>query len=986
MFLSLGLTVESQSSLAQLIPDKTLGNDNSIVTPNATVRDLPASLIEGGAERGANLFHSFREFNIGNLERVYFANPTGVERIFSRVTGNSVSNIDGVLGVLGNADLFFLNPNGIIFGQNASLDINSSFIGSTADSLVFGDEFTFSASNPTDVPALLTVNILPGLQYGNNPGTISNLSVANEVGLQVPTNETLGLVGGDIEVNGGFISAFGGRVELGSVGDNNLVTIEAVDNGYTFNYDGVEQFQDITLNSALVDVSGDGGGDLQLQAKEISLREFSQINSGTFGSESGGFALIKAAESIIVNDSLILAEVNPGASGNGSIVTIETEQLKVINGGLISVNTLGEGKGGELRIAVDDLEVIGSTPDGEFPSDVSAIVGFDATGNGGNLIIDSERVTIANGGRVSVGVFGQGNAGDLTITAREIEISGETSDGRFGSSLDAQVNSSGIGNGGNLVIETDTLKVDGGAQVSVSVFGQGNAGDLTITAREIEVLGTSPNGRFSSGLFADLARSAQGKAGSIAIETQDLTLANGGEISLSSFGNGDGGNLDITATKIEIIGTRPNGNFSSGLFAQVNPSAELGSEGSINIKTESLKVADGAQVSVGTDSMGNIGNAGNLVIQASTIEVIGESADGRIGSGIFSQISNPLATGNSGDLIIETETLKVDGGALISVSNFGEGKAGNLKVTAAEVKVLGTSADGIFSSNLSSVSNGTGDGGELTITTEKLSILDGGEISASSNNIGEAGNLEINTKSLNLDDGAITAETDAGDGGNITLQIKDLLLLRNKSNISTTAGRLEAGGDGGDITINSDLIVAFPQENSDITANAFNGKGGNVNITTQGIFGLEFRTEQTEKSDITASSEFGLDGDVTINTPDVNPAEGLVNLPQTFAIPPLDTSCQAQNSSNSSFVNLGRGGLPENSREVRSEQETWDDLRPPAVDKFSNTEAESTKYTPIIEAQSWIVGDNGNIFLVANVDSKNNSGNYKNPNLINSCD
>ncbi|MDJ0680361.1 MAG: filamentous hemagglutinin N-terminal domain-containing protein [Xenococcaceae cyanobacterium MO_167.B52] len=140
--MSLGFTVENQSSLAQLIPDKTLGNDNSIVTPNATIKDLPASLIEGGAERGTNLFHSFSEFNIGDLERVYFANPTGIERIFSRVTGNNLSNIDGVLGVLGNADLFFLNPNGIIFGQNASLDVNGSFMGSTADSLVFGDEFT----------------------------------------------------------------------------------------------------------------------------------------------------------------------------------------------------------------------------------------------------------------------------------------------------------------------------------------------------------------------------------------------------------------------------------------------------------------------------------------------------------------------------------------------------------------------------------------------------------------------------------------------------------------------------------------------------------------------------------------------------------------------------------------------------------------------------------------------------------------------------
>ena len=217
-----------------------------------------------------------------------------------------------------------------------------------------------------------------------------------------------------------------------------------------------------------------------------------------------------------------------------------------------------------------------------------------------------------------------------------------------------------------------------------------------------------------------------------------------------------------------------------------------------------------------------------------------------------------------------------------------------------------------------------------------------------------------------------------GDGGNITLQIDDLLFLRNNSRISTTAGTAEAGGDGGDITINSELIVAFPEENSDITANAFNGRGGNINITTQGLFGLELRPEQTELSDITASSKFGLAGNVVINTPDVKPGEGLLNLPETLATPPLDTSCQAQNSSASSFVNLGRGGLPKNPREVRSKQEIWEDLRFPVADNSSNrdVEIEANKYKPIVEAQNWVIGENGNVFLVANAERWNSMRNH----------
>ena len=124
-----------------------------------------------------------------------------------------------------------------------------------------------------------------------------------------------------------------------------------------------------------------------------------------------------------------------------------------------------------------------------------------------------------------------------------------------------------------------------------------------------------------------------------------------------------------------------------------------------------------------------------------------------------------------------------------------------------------------------------------------------------------------------------------------------------------------------------------------------------------------------------------MDGTVAINTPDVNPEQGLINLPTTFATPPLDSGCQATNSSNSSsFVNLGRGGLPKNPRGIRSEEEIWDDLRSPILDNSpnSNLQPKSTKYDPIIEAQSWIVGANGNIILVADTKLQNNPNNYTN--------
>ncbi|MCJ8280713.1 MAG: filamentous hemagglutinin N-terminal domain-containing protein, partial [Rivularia sp. ALOHA_DT_140] len=137
---------------AQLLPDKTLGNENSLVSPINSLEDR----INGGAIRGSNLFHSFKEFNIDSNQSVYFNNPTAIKNILTRVTGSNQSQILGKLGVLGNANLFFINPNGIIFGKEASLDINGSFVSSTASYINFLDGKQFSAVSPETKP-LLTI-------------------------------------------------------------------------------------------------------------------------------------------------------------------------------------------------------------------------------------------------------------------------------------------------------------------------------------------------------------------------------------------------------------------------------------------------------------------------------------------------------------------------------------------------------------------------------------------------------------------------------------------------------------------------------------------------------------------------------------------------------------------------------------------------------------------------------------------------------------
>lgn len=164
----IGLMAQVTQAQVKVVPDGTLG---SKIDADASKADR--YLINGGATKGSNLFHSFKEFSFGSNEQVYFASPNSISNIFSRVTGMDPSKIDGVLGVNGSANLFFLNPNGIMFGKNARLDMSGTFIGSTASGVRFEDSTLFdtaAAQSP-----MLTMSVPIGLQFG---------SVAKEIGLE----------------------------------------------------------------------------------------------------------------------------------------------------------------------------------------------------------------------------------------------------------------------------------------------------------------------------------------------------------------------------------------------------------------------------------------------------------------------------------------------------------------------------------------------------------------------------------------------------------------------------------------------------------------------------------------------------------------------------------------------------------------------------------------------------------------------------------
>ncbi len=722
---------------AQLIPDNTLGNEPSIVTPDIDINGLPSDQIDGGALREANLFHSFSEFNVGEGRGVYFSNPASVERILTRVTGSNVSQILGTLGVLGNADLFLINPNGITLGPDARLALNGSFIASTANSITFSNGWEFSATNP-EAPPLLTVSVPLGLQYITNSGSIVNQSQADDVGLQVQPGRTLALVGGDISLAGGYLTAPEGRIELGSVGNNALVTLNPTAVGWELGYEGVSDFRDISLSqAAFVDTSGEGGGDIQLQGRRVTLTEDAQISSITLGSQPGGTLSVTASESVELSGDLTSLSVATEGSGQGGDLIVVTGRLIARDGGFLLADTEGEGQGGDLTVkASESVELIGVTSDGQFSSGLFAQPFETATGNGGNLTVETGRLIIRDGALIAANTLGDGKAGNITVRASEsVELIGVGLNPDLASGIAAGADFGAAGDGGNLTIDTKRLVVQGGSQIQTSIDGAGNAGLLTINASEsVQLSGAAPNADLqfgSSGLFASAEEGATGNPGGLIINTGQLIVEDGARISADNFGSG-GSDMGENSTI-----------------------------GNLTINVGELTIRNGGTVRAG--SFGE-GPGGILVVNAvDTVEVTGTGTLGgeAIASSLFTQAQG---NGNAGDLTINTGQLRVT-------------NQGNITV--------GSTSD-------------EGDAGTLTINARSVYLDNQGRLSA--DNKAGLGNINLNIEnSLLLRHNSLISTNSQGNepGGNITINANNLVALEN-SDITANA----VNSEGGKVTVN----------------------------------------------------------------------------------------------------------------------------------------------------------------------------------------
>ena len=346
-----------------------------------------------------------------------------------------------------------------------------------------------------------------------------------------------------------------------------------------------------------------------------------------------------------------------------------------------------------------------------------------------------------------------------------------------------------------------------------------------------------------TGLSAAIPLVRVGEA-TLTLQLNQFCLHNGARVLTGTLSDGVGGNLNVTADVVELVGTSADSQVNS-LLSTANGGNQPA--GNLTIHSRRLILRDGAGIGVST---AGAGKGGDLIVNASeSVELIGTSAIG-FPSGLS---ADTTGEGNASNLTINTRRFVVQDGAAASVSTFGEGRGGNLTLNALEsVELSGTGSNG-FASGLYAQAFSDGDAGNLTINTQDLIVRDGAKVTVAADTAadsrvpnppsfdlgttilafdldatGTAGNIEVNASSILLDNqGKIIAQTDSTEGGNITLQVQELLLMRHNTQISATAGTEQAGGNGGNITINAPLIVTVPTENSDITANAFLGNGGN---------------------------------------------------------------------------------------------------------------------------------------------------------------
>lgn len=913
----------------EVIPDTTLPNNSKVESTGSV------TTISEGTQVGKNLFHSFSQFSVNNGITVNFNNFSDIQNIISRVTGSSISNIDGTINA-GGANLFLINPNGILFGPNASLNIGGSFIASTASSINFADGTSFSATSQTT--PLLSVSVPIGLQFGEKAGEIRNQSRARNssrrpVGLQVMPGKTLALIGGNVSLDSGRLTAPDGRVELGGLASSGTVGLNFEDDNLRLTYPAGVQRADVSIfNNAFVNVASRGEGSITINARNLDISG-STFNAGigtgleSINSRVGDITL-DATENITIAKSNILNQMNPEALGGKSGNILINSGALSLTESTVSTNTYNRG-GASGNVVINVRDQV------NFANQSKIFAQTNGLGNSGDISIKTGSLSLTGSSELNASTFGPGNAGKITVQA---DNSVDLDHSSISTVAEPTLTNPIVGNAGEINIRSESLTLKDGAALFTRTTGEGGrAGNVIIDTQDNINLA-------NSAIYSDT--SGKSNAGDTRINTRSLSLTDSGRISSSTTGEGNAGKIEINASDlVSISGVNPKGlssetgiiytgrlsTTSSGVFTTTRGTSTNSQSGNITVNTDALRVSDGGVLS-------------------------GETGSASPG----------------GNITVNVNTLDLTNGGQILTSAWSSGRAGNITVNASD-RVTISGSDRTYASRFA----------ESPETVDNDGAASGLLARVRGNEKTNAGEIKVTAPAIRLDNqGTITTETTLGEGGDINLKATGIL-LRHNSSVSATAGTANASGNGGNIIIDTDWLAAL--ENSDITAEAFNGNGGNIRILTQGLF-------LSPDSKISASSKKGIDGIVEINRPESEPRIGLVALPTDLVDVTglIAQGCGAGGGNvarSSKFIATGRGGLPPNPTEALRSGSALADLGTTIQDKgdrpTATTDPIHSESTPLVEAQGWVLGSDGKVILTAQVPAVTSRIPWLTPNTCN---
>lgn len=913
-----------QSVYSQTPPITSSGLNTQVSAPLAGPAGMTQFNITGGTRpaNGTNLFHSFGEFGIPTNNIANFLNDTALptSNILGRVTGGNPSNIFGTIQTtgFGSANLFLMNPAGIVFGPNASLNVGGSVSFTTADYLRLADGARFNALPGPQDAAISSAPVAAFGFLGTNQAAIT----VQGGRLAVSEGQAISLVGGDITIEGATlapdniqparISAPGGRINLVSTASPGEVLASSLQSDPNINGQSFTNMGNISLSGgSTLDVSADAAGTVKIRGGRLVM------DNSTISADTGAATGAATAIDILVTDDLsITASTVPALtarashSGNAGEIRIESAAIEVNAQAedflpLIDTHTSGTGRAGAVSLTTGALQ---------------------ATLTGLETFIDSGTIGPAGG-----------QGGDVNITATDIRLeNGLINTGVFPALLGGQ---EATGSAGNVTMTADTIHLTSSLILAIADLG-GRGGDIILSARDIRLTNFSGLGASGFERAGNIrvdgqrvtADSSQmdvttwlNPGGGITITGNTIELRNGSTITSQTRGDGTAGAIRITATDHLTLSDDPSSLGSpvrpTGLFTNSFGDPMVGTRGdagAIVITTPRLEVMGGARIDSSTQTSGR---GGDVTLTTNQASLSGErptepnepsfNLGSRRGSGIFTRtVGSEFCTGPCGDagtVSITTDSLTLANGAQINSGTTGSGRGGNVTVHAADhISVAGTMVDGtpsgIFSRSIGTVPD-SGVGGDTRLTAgQSVSLSNGAAISASSTGPANAGNIAINAGSRFLSQNAsVTTEASQASGGNITVQATDSIRLVNSQiNTSVQGGPTTSGGN---ITIDPAIMTL---QNSQILAQAVQGGGGNINITAG-----TFLADQT--SLVSASSQFGLSGSVDIQSPVSNLSGTLATLAQRplQAQPLLTQRCAAQvNGQLSSLVVAGRDALP----------------------------------------------------------------------------